>query len=100
MSLESFKASKVIFPEFCYITSVAVGFPVLIYWVGGRLIGKTGDWYQVMRWDDSNGPGKAFWDWYVDHKEQLFKTPEEAASVFVQEHLKWLKKQEAKPVRS
>ena len=57
-------------------------------------MGATGTQYQVMRWDDSPGPGYEFWNWYLDNRPQFFATPELAAVAFVQEWQSWRRRHE------
>jgi hypothetical protein len=90
VGLAFFREQGVLYPELCYVTSRAVGFLVSIYWIAGVVLGEEGTWYQVMRWDEGPGPGEAFWDWYLLHKPQFFRSPERAAAVFVQERWRWL----------
>ena len=83
-TLDDFRDEAVIEPELCFITSVAVGFPVSIYW---KLSPRRR--YQVMRWDDGPGPGKEFWDWYLWERRQFHPTPARAAAAFVAGHAEW-----------
>lgn len=87
--LEFFRNQGVAYPELCFLVSSAVGFPASIYWIGTGGLGAKGTQYQVMRWDESPGPGKDFWDWYLDNRPQFFATPELAAVTFVQEWQSW-----------
>ena len=91
MTLEFFRSQNVLYPELCFLTSSAVGFPISIYWIGAEVFGAKGDQYQVMRWDESDGLGKDFWGWYLNSKEQFFGTPEVAAAMFVREWQAWRK---------
>jgi hypothetical protein len=89
---QSFVRAGVICPELCYLVSAAVGFPVSIYWASGSLLGLPKEQYQVMRWDESPGAGKAFWDWYLANRKQFYPTPEAASVAFVQAWLEWDRK--------
>jgi hypothetical protein len=88
MFLEFFRDQGVAYPELCFLTSTAVGFPVSIYWLGAGPSAK-GAKYQVMRWDESPGQSMEFWDWYLWKRPQFFDTPELAAATFVQEWQAW-----------
>jgi hypothetical protein len=87
--LDFFRSQGVAHPELCFLVWSAVGFPVSIYWMVGVAVGATGTQYQVMRWDESPGPGYEFWNWYLDHRPQFFPAPELAAVAFVQEWQSW-----------
>lgn len=88
MLLDFFCREGVNYPELCYLTSIAVGFPVTIaILVVGP--GPGGKRYQVMRWDEREGPGLAFWNWYLCNRRQFFRRPARAAAVFVREWQKW-----------
>jgi hypothetical protein len=69
-----------------FITSVAVGFPVEIYWTASALsgVGK-GDSYQIMPVSDEEGG--PFWQWHLDNNDQFFVTPLLAAEAFVRAFL-------------
>jgi hypothetical protein len=94
VNLDFFRRAGVIYPELCYITSVAVGFPVAVYQLSAGAVAK-GKRYQIMRWDDDPGPGFEFWDWYLYEKPQFFTSPVRAAAVFVQEWQRWSKRHAA-----
>jgi hypothetical protein len=86
VSLESFRQQGVVEPEACFVTSVAVGFPVTFAQMsiaGGRRQ------YQVMRWGEEPGPAKEFWFWHLENRPQWFDTPAQAAAAFVQSWLEW-----------
>jgi len=71
-----------------YITSVAVGFPVEVYWGHGQAleIGSNPDYYQIMphiQAETGRQDVRAFWDWHLAENQQWFETPIEAAAAFV-----------------
>jgi hypothetical protein len=89
-SCGTFSAARVLFtPKLCFLVSAAVGFPVSIYHLSVADDGTPGPLYQVMRWDESPGPGHDFWDWYLWNRPQFFASPELAAVAFVQEWQAW-----------
>jgi hypothetical protein len=83
--LSAFKKSGRIMPELSFVVSVAVGFAVSIYDKSGKKKKR----YQVMRWDEGEGPGYEFWDWHLWHMPQFFDTPDAAAAAFVESWLNW-----------
>jgi hypothetical protein len=65
------------------LCSTAVGFEVGLYWgTGSFVVGKPGNWYQVMpqRYEDEVSD---FWHWAVVKREQWHRTPERACVEFV-----------------
>lgn len=94
-----FVKQKVVHPELCYLVSAAVGFPVTIYWVGGRITGADAPRYQVMPWDDGPFAGKEFWGWYFDNREQLHPSPEAAAIAFVAGWQEWSRQHRPAPAQ-
>jgi hypothetical protein len=69
--LEFLRRNGVIYPELCYLASRAVGHLVSVYHADATgetavaFFGFEGPAYQVMRWDESPGRGRAFWDWHL-----------------------------------
>ncbi|MGE4197653.1 MAG: GIY-YIG nuclease family protein [Phycisphaerales bacterium] len=89
-----FVRQGVMAPHLCYLVTRAVGFAVSIYWLGCNIRGmEVKAQYQVMRWDESEGPGREFWHWHLDTVRQFYDTPEEAATAFVASYQKWLDEQ-------
>jgi hypothetical protein len=71
-----------------YITSIAVGFPVEVYWGDGAAlqIGSNPDYYQIMphtQVEEGRQDVSYFWGWHLAHNRQWFETPVEAAAAFV-----------------
>lgn len=81
--------------ELSYVTSMAVGHAVSVYWGSKSLFGTKADVYQVMRWDESEGPGYEFWrDHQLCERPQWFDTPEAACAAYVASYWEWRRKQE------
>jgi hypothetical protein len=103
--LEFFQAQRVQHPELCYITSMAVGHPVSVYTGGSpdrrfaaesrAFFGFEERAYQVMCWDDSPGPGKAFWSWYLGERPQWYSSPEAACAAYVAGYAEWRRAHQA-----
>jgi hypothetical protein len=55
-----------------------------------ELSGSWGPAYQVMRWNESEGPGKAFRKWHILERPQWYDTPEAACAAYVASHRQWL----------
>jgi hypothetical protein len=98
--LEFFQEQDVFAPELCYITSLAVGHKVAVYWAGRdpasteatiALLGSPGPAYQVMRWDERPGPGYSFWVSHDCGRPQWYSTPEEACAAYVASYRQWIK---------
>jgi hypothetical protein len=98
--LDSFYQAGIIHPELSFITSLAVGHAVSVYaWstdsrmkeISIDFVGFCGSAYQVMRWDESDGPGKEFWRWHLWERPQWYSTPESACAAYVASYRQWLK---------
>jgi hypothetical protein len=99
--LEFFRGQGVVHPELCYITSLAVHHAVSIYSCASSdpradrltrdFFGFSGPAFQVMRWDESTGPGKEFWNWYLWERPQWYPTPEAACAAYVAGYHQWVK---------
>jgi hypothetical protein len=92
--LDFLRREGVALPELAYITSMAVGHAVSVYWGSKSLFGTKADVYQVMRWDESEGPGREFWDYQLCERPQWFDTPEAACAAYVASYHEWGRKQE------
>ena len=71
-------------PDLAFVTSVAVGFPVLIEPGDGTAGG-----YRVTPCDEDEGAGHAFGSWYLLAGPRWFGTPVEAAAAFVGSWVGW-----------
>lgn len=87
--LDFFRGQRVLHPELCYVTSIAVGHAATVYWADKTMFGTKADVYQVMRWDESEGPGFAFWSHQLWERPQWFDSPEAACAAYVASHQEW-----------
>ena len=90
MLLSDFQRRGERFAELGYLTSVAVGFPVSVYWMGDVGPDAPNTHYQVMRRDEGPGPGYEFWQIQLG-REQFFPTPEAACAAFLDNYRTWAK---------
>lgn len=101
--LESFQRQGVLHPELCYLTSMAVGHAVSIYWWNERAINPSAKiYYQVMRQHEGPGPGEEFWSHHLWERPQWYDTPEAACAAYVASCREWLeeRREAAKEPRS
>jgi hypothetical protein len=91
--LDFLRGQGVQYPELCYITSVAVSHTVTVYWAHKSMFGTMTDVYQVMRWDESPGPGFEFWNHQLWERPQWFDTPEAACAAYVASYQQWIRKE-------
>lgn len=100
--LDFFFESKVLFPELCYVTSMAVGHAVSIYqglpsMIDAFVRGTDVDFkekrrvYQVMKWSEKQDEFREFWWWHLWERPQWYPTPEKACAAYVASHRQWLK---------
>lgn len=95
--LESFRRIPVECPELSFVTSLAVGHAVSVASIDVNfapdiveaLVGTRKKSYQVMRWSESDGPGKEFWDHHLWERPQWYATAEEACAAYVASYIEW-----------
>lgn len=86
--LAAFEKSSLIAPRLCFLASIAVGFPLSIYFIRDSLLGGE-DCYQVMPDDEFAPETKDFYEWYCVTHSERWPTAEEAAAKFVDGWLAW-----------
>jgi hypothetical protein len=97
--LDFFVEQKMAHPMLCYLTSIAVGHTVSVYWGSAEMLKGFGAdvvegeaFHQVMRWNESDGPGTEFWDNHVGERPQWYTTPEAACAAYVASYREWIAK--------
>ena len=98
--LDFFREQGGVCPELAYITSLAVGHAVGIYWGTKCLFGTKKEVYQVMRWDESKGPGYEFWRHQIIDRPQWYDTPEKACAAYVASYHEWQKIHPEEPAKA
>src|SRR5262245_42652949 len=73
------------------LVGAVVGFPVELYWGASAMtgVGRNGS-YQVMPDTKAEAARCVFWEWHLEHNEQWYPTPLEAAAAFVREWRRWV----------